>query len=417
MVVALTAGLGEGRRAALHLRARLVPGDLELPYPTIEVDEAIDRTRVDATSLETGPYRAGVGTDQTNIDHYVRHVSLRSVTAEREVPEIGARPALVSVRDLVVRYGPVEAVGGVDLDAYAGAVLAILGPNGAGKTSIVEACEGYRRPAAGSVRVLGLDPVTERRRLAPRIGVMLQSGGVYPTMRPLDAIRLWGRLFSDALDGEALLERLDLRRVARTPFRRLSGGEQQRLKLALALIGRPEVAFLDEPSAGVDPIGRAVIRQVVGELAESGVAVVLTTHDLEEAEQLASSIVIVDHGRVVASGSPSELRALGAGTTLRFSAVPGLDVSSLAEHLGHPVAEERPGHYVLRAAADGGPVDSSTVAELASWLAERGELVGDVQLGQQRLEEVFLRLTGAAGAPDDDQTPVAASRRAGRRSR
>lgn len=339
------------------------------------------------------------------------------MTAERELHVAGARPPLVRVRGLVVRYGSVEAVAGVDLDAHAGAVLALLGPNGAGKTSIVEACEGYRRPASGSVEVLGLDPITERRALAPRIGVMLQSGGIYPTMRPLDAIRLWSGLFADPLDGDELLDRLDLRRVARTPFRRLSGGEQQRLKLALALIGRPEVAFLDEPSAGVDPIGRAVVRQVVADLAEGGVAVVLTTHDLEEAEQLADWIVIVDHGRVVASGSPSDLRSLGAGRTLRFSAAPGLDVVGLTEHLGHPVAEERPGHYVLSALPEGGPVDSSTVAELATWLAERGEILGDVQLGQQRLEEVFLRLTGAAGTPAQDQAQFASSRRGGRRSR
>jgi len=339
------------------------------------------------------------------------------VTAERELHVAGARPPLVRVRGLVVRYGSVEAVAGVDLDAHAGAVLALLGPNGAGKTSIVEACEGYRRPASGSVEVLGLDPITERRALAPRIGVMLQSGGIYPTMRPLDAIRLWSGLFADPLDGDELLDRLDLRRVARTPFRRLSGGEQQRLKLALALIGRPEVAFLDEPSAGVDPVGRAVVRQVVADLAEGGVAVVLTTHDLEEAEQLADWIVIVDHGRVVASGSPSDLRSLGAGGTLRFSASPGLDVVGLTEHLGHPVAEERPGHYVLSALPEGGPVDSSTVAELATWLAERGEILGDVQLGQQRLEEVFLRLTGAAGTPADYQAQLASERRGGRRSR
>jgi ABC-2 type transport system ATP-binding protein len=382
---------------------------LELTHPTVEVDETVHDTRIDTAPRKTRPERVRVGTGQANVDHFFSYVSLRSVGVKREPMRDGTRHPAVWVRDLVIRYGSLRATDGVDLEANAGEVLALLGPNGAGKTSTVEACEGYRRPTSGSVRVLGLDPVADRLRLAPRIGVMLQAGGVYPTMRPLDALGLFHRLFADPLDVDELLDRLELRSVARTPYRALSGGEQQRLKLALALIGRPEVAFLDEPSAGVDPIGRAVIREVVAELAANGVAVVLTTHDLEEAEQLADRIAIIDRGRVVASGSPEQLRSLGAGATLRFSAAAGLDVARLAEHLGHPIVEERPGHYVVSASPDSGPVDSATVAALAAWLADHGELLGDVQLGQQRLEEVFLRLTRT-----DASTPPSGGRRSAR---
>jgi ABC-2 type transport system ATP-binding protein len=208
--------------------------------------------------------------------------------------------AALSVEGLVIRYGQRTAVDGVSLRAAPGTVLALLGPNGAGKTSTVEALEGYRRPAAGTVRVLGLDPVADHAALVPRIGVMLQRGGVYPTMPAGEALRLFASYYDDPLPTDELLVRLDLRAVARTPWRRLSGGEQQRVSLALALVGRPEVAFLDEPSAGVDPHGRRTIQQVVRDLRDAGTTVLLTTHDLDEAERLADHVVIVVAGWVVA---------------------------------------------------------------------------------------------------------------------
>src|SRR3954451_15900140 len=217
----------------------------------------------------------------------------------------------VAVSDLVVRYGSVTAVAGVSFEAEAGEVVALLGPNGAGKTTTVETLEGYLRPTAGTVRVLGLDPIADHRRLTPQIGVMLQQGGVYPGMGPLEALRLFSSYYDEPADPVALLDRVGLAAVAKTPWRRLSGGEQQRLSLALALIGRPAVAFLDEPTAGVDPGGRLAIRAVISALRDDGVCVVLTTHELEEAQRLADRIVIVDHGRVVAAGTPAELMQTG----------------------------------------------------------------------------------------------------------
>ncbi len=303
----------------------------------------------------------------------------------------GARRPAIEVRDLVVRYGRAVAVDRLDLQADAGQVLALLGPNGAGKTSTVEAMEGYRRPAAGSVRVLGIDPWVDGRALVARIGVMLQRGGIYPAMGAGDALRLFASYYDRHEDPAALLRRLGLTEVARTPWRRLSGGEQQRLSLALALVGRPEVVFLDEPTAGVDPQGRLAIRQVISELRDGGVCVMLTTHEMDEAERLADRVLIVDHGRVVAAGTPTELMTGGAGASIHFGAPPGIDVEDLGRAIGAPTREERPGEYVI--AAEARP---ATVAAVTAWLAERDLPLADLRAGRERLEDVFLRLTGPA---------------------
>lgn len=313
--------------------------------------------------------------------------------------------AAVEVIDLVVSYGGVEAVRGASFEARAGSVTALLGPNGAGKTTTVETLEGYRDPTSGAVRVLGLDPRRDNTTVRARIGVMLQSGGVYPTMGPAQALRLFAAYYEHPLDPDALLERVGLASVGRTPWRRLSGGEQQRLALALALVGRPGVAFLDEPTAGVDPAGRIVIRDVIRELREQGVAVLLTTHELEEASKLADHVVIVDRGRVVASGSPAELMASGGASDIRFGAPAGIDTAGLAERVGSAVAEVQPGEYLVEGEATPG-----RVAALTGWLAENELALADLRAGRQTLEDVFLRLTGTSTA-EIERAP----RRRGRR--
>ncbi|MGH9115897.1 MAG: ATP-binding cassette domain-containing protein [Acidimicrobiales bacterium] len=304
-------------------------------------------------------------------------------------------PPAIQVSSLVVRYGDLVAVDGVDLCAEAGEVVALLGRNGAGKTSTVEALEGYRRPAAGTVRVLGLDPhdLAEHARLTRRMGVMLQRGGVYPAMGAAEAVRLFASYYRRPEDPSALLERLGLARVARTPWRRLSGGEQQRLSMALALVGRPEVVFLDEPTAGVDPQGRGTIRAEVSALRDAGVCVLLTTHELGEAERLADRIVIVDKGRVVASGTRAELTG-SAGSEVGFGASPGLDTAGLSARLGVAVREVRAGEYVVA-----GPGTPAAIAALTAWLAERDVPLADLRTGRESLEDVFLRLTGEEEPP------------------
>lgn len=309
------------------------------------------------------------------------------------------RPA-IETSGLTIRYGPRTAVNGVDLSVGEGEVLALLGRNGAGKTSTVEALEGYRRPAAGELRVLGLDPTSkaDHRELTRRVGVMLQRGGVYPGMGPAEAIRLFSRYYDDPVPPQDLIDRLDLGAVASTPWRRLSGGEQQRLSMALALVGRPEVVFLDEPTAGVDPRGRLAIRGQIAELRASGVSVLLTTHELEEAERLADRIVIMDHGRVAASGTAAELAASDpAGARIRFAAPKGLDTDELGRALQATVSEDRPGEYTV--AAVGEP---ATLARLTAWLAERNLGLSDLRTGS-RLEEVFLRLTSDDLVSDEEE--------------
>jgi ABC-2 type transport system ATP-binding protein len=265
----------------------------------------------------------------------------------------------------------------------------VLGPNGAGKTSTMETLEGYRRPTSGSARVLDLDPTAERTALNRSIGVMLQSGGVYPGMSPNEAVRLFAAYYEHPLDPDDLLRTVGLESVDDTPWRRLSGGEKQRLSLALALVGRPKVAFLDEPTAGVDPGGRIVIRDVIRKLRDDGVCVLLTTHELEEAARLADSIVIIDRGRTVASGTPAELMTSGGGGTIRFGAPAGIDVVSLGARLGAPVVETQPGEYQVDAEST-----PERVAGLTAWLAEHDLPLADLRAGRQSLEDVFLRLTG-----------------------
>ncbi|HEV7824806.1 MAG TPA: ABC transporter ATP-binding protein [Mycobacteriales bacterium] len=297
----------------------------------------------------------------------------------------------VEVVDLVQRYGRTTAVDGVTFTLPRGEVLALLGPNGAGKTTTVETCEGYRRPDAGRVRVLGLDPIAQHTDLMPRIGVMLQSGGVYPGARAGEALALVASFAARPLDTAMLTERLGLGPVARTPYRRLSGGEKQRLSLAMALVGRPELVFLDEPTAGMDPQARRATWDLVGELRADGVSVLLTTHFLDEAEHLADRVVIVDSGRVVAAGTPAELTAAGEDEQLRFTAPPHLPLGELLTALpeGLSASEPRPGEYVL-----GGRITPEVLAGVTAWCATHGALVDDLRIGRRTLEDVFLDLTG-----------------------
>jgi ABC-2 type transport system ATP-binding protein len=323
-------------------------------------------------------------------------------------------PAVVVDR-LVVRYGALTAVDHLSFTAEAGQVTAVLGPNGAGKTSTIEVLEGYREPTSGVVRVTGLDPIAHHDELVTRMGVMLQDGGVYPGIRAVEAVRLFASFYGKRAvtpPGE-LLASVGLSARAAATWRQLSGGEQQRLSLALALAGEPEIAFLDEPTASVDVAGRQVVREVIRRLAQRGAAVVLTTHELDEAERLADKVVIIDHGRLVGEGSPAELRtSTGAAAEVRFAASPGLDVANLAEALDAPVTETTPGEYVV--AAPGTP---ALVADLTAWLAARDEPLADLRAGRQRLEDVFLHLTTGLEPPAGPPQPPPSGRARRRRGR
>ncbi|MEY9964647.1 ABC-2 type transport system ATP-binding protein [Streptacidiphilus sp. MAP12-16] len=302
-----------------------------------------------------------------------------------------AADAAVRVAGLVKRYGDKTAVNGLDLTVRRGGVTAVLGPNGAGKTTTIETCEGYRRPDAGTVRVLGLDPVADAAKLRPRIGVMLQSGGIYPGARALEMLRHTAKLHAHPLDVDDLAGRLGLDSCGRTNYRRLSGGQQQRLALAMAVVGRPELVFLDEPTAGLDPHARRATWELIRDLRTDGVTVVLTTHHMDEAEQLADHVAFVDGGRVIAQGSPDELCRSDAKNTVRFHAHPGLDLDSLLKALpdGTAATEPTPGSYLVE-----GSVDPQLLATLTSWCAQSGVMPERLAVERHTLEDVFLELTG-----------------------
>lgn len=293
----------------------------------------------------------------------------------------------VEVIDLVKRYGGTTAVDGLTLAAERGAVTAILGPNGAGKTSTIEICEGFRDADGGTVRVLGRAPSDSSLRA--RVGVMPQAGGVPPAMRCGEWLRLMSRFHASPLDPRALLVRLGLAEHARTPYRRMSGGQQQRLSLAGAVIGRPELVFLDEPTAGLDPQARRACWELVADLRAAGVAVVLTTHYMDEAERLADQVVIIDRGRVVAEGTPASLT--GAERQLRFRARPGLTLDELLSALpaGSAAKESPSGHYIIE-----GHVGPELLATVTSWCAAEGVMADDLSIERRTLEDVFLELTG-----------------------
>lgn len=318
----------------------------------------------------------------------------REPSAAREGPAAPmGTPAAVRISDLVMSYAGRRVVDGLSLSAPLGALTVVLGPNGAGKTTTIETAEGFRRPAAGSVRVLGLDPLRDAPRLRPRVGVMLQAGGVWPSVSPGQMLRHAARLHAHPLPAEAVLERLGLLPVAGTPYRRLSGGEQQRVALGCALVGRPELVFLDEPTTGLDPEARAGVWMLLRELRTAGVSVVMTTHLLDEAATLADHVVVIANGRVVGAGTVEELTA--TRPAVRFRARPGLDVTALSAALpgATTASEPAPGHYRVE-----GLVDAALVAAVTAWCASAGVMPTELSTSGGSLSEAYFDLTADRGA-------------------
>jgi ABC-2 type transport system ATP-binding protein len=300
----------------------------------------------------------------------------------------------VEVSDVVVRYGAKTAVDAkiavdrVSLTVPRGRVLALLGHNGAGKTSLLQVCEGFRPPDQGTCRVLGLDPIADHDALMPRLGIMLQSGGFYPWATAAELLHLYASFSANPINPDDLLDRLGLRKAAKTRFRRLSGGEQQRLSLAIALVGRPELVFLDEPTAGMDTEARHTTWQLIEQLRADGVSVLLTTHLLDEAERLADDVVIMREGRVAATGTPGELTAAAGIDLLEVRAEP-----ALAPVLPFPVTESSPGEYTIT-----GTLDAAAIAEVLAWFARSGAQVTAVNTRRRTLEDVYLALTAEKAA-------------------
>jgi ABC-2 type transport system ATP-binding protein len=291
----------------------------------------------------------------------------------------------IAVDGLVVAYGPKVAVDGLSFAVDPGEVVALLGPNGAGKTSTVETVEGYRPPTEGTVRVLGVEPARAQAELAKRLGVMLQEGGVPSRLSPAKVLGVTARFYDHPWPVAELMERVGLTAVASTPYRRLSGGEKQRLGLALALVGRPEVLVADEPTAGVDPVGKASIRALIEELRTQGVAVLVTGHELEEIDKVVDRVLILETGRLRAEGTPAELKA-------RFG-VRGVEFrvgGTLGEALGRlKLVRVGEGRYRVE-----GEPTPQLVADVLAALGAAGLEAEDLRTVTPSLEEVYLAVIG-----------------------
>lgn len=296
----------------------------------------------------------------------------------------GHEAALV-VDSVVKAFGATRAVDGLSFHVNRGELLCFLGPNGAGKTTTIEMCEGFAAPTSGSIRVLGLDPATNPDGVRERIGIMLQGGGSYSGIRVREMLKLTARYSRNPLDPDWLIEILGLEGVAKNTYRRLSGGQQQRLSLALALIGRPELVFLDEPTAGMDAQSRLAVWELIRALKKDGVTIVLTTHLMDEAEALADRVIIIDHGRKVAEGTPAELMDDNRGAQLTFETDREVDLAVLPLK----VVAQRPLHYALADAPT-----PATIAALTAALADQGVLLRRLDAAHATLEDVFLELTG-----------------------
>jgi len=282
----------------------------------------------------------------------------------------------VEVRDLVKTYGGRAVVDGLSFAVQAGEVFALLGPNGAGKTTTVEILEGYRHADAGYVRVLGLDPGRQGAALKPRIGLMLQQGGLFPQITAREALRLCAAFYREAEDPEALLDQLQLREVGGTRFRQLSGGQKQRLSLGLALIGKPHLVFLDEPTSAMDPQARRSTWNIIRSLRNHGTTVLLTTHFMDEAEQLANRVAIVDHGHLVALDTPAGLRQ-SVANEVRFVSDPPVSEDAVAAALALPrscIDRENDGTLVVHVAPT-----PARIAELTAWLATQSALLTELR--------------------------------------
>ncbi|MBU3703825.1 MAG: ABC transporter ATP-binding protein [Ilumatobacteraceae bacterium] len=296
----------------------------------------------------------------------------------------------VEVANLSVCYGPLRAVDDVSFTASFGEVTAVLGPNGAGKTSTIETCEGFRPPTSGTVRVLGLDPWAQRTTLHREIGVMLQEGGVYPSARVGETVAQYCRLYDRGMSPTELIDRVGLRDRSTATWRRLSGGEKQRLSLALALAANPRVAFLDEPTSGVDVNGRDDVREIIRRLAADGCAVILATHELDEAERLADRVVLFNRGRIVANSTLANLRS--TRTTVRFRSSTSLDAAALSRHIGLDVSASGD-EFAIGFSSTDASMASDLVSRISVWLGSNSLPLHDLNVGGERLEDIFRMLT------------------------
>ncbi len=315
------------------------------------------------------------------------------IVAQPAAASVAAVNAAVEAVDLVKHYGSVQAVDGVSFQVRPGEVFALLGPNGAGKSTIVEILEGYRTRTSGTVRVLGADPSSAGASFRDRIGIVLQSSGIDPELTVREAIDFYGASYSRRLRTAEVIELVQLTESADVRVATLSGGQQRRIDLALGLVGDPDVLFLDEPTTGFDPAARRRGWELVERLASQQRAVLLTTHYLDEAQHLADRVAVLSRGRIVAEGTPAELRATAGSTLIRFTVPESTDpVAGLLESVaGTAVGRGRS----LEITTD---TPTADLARLTGWAAQRGIELEGLTVATPSLEDVYLRLV--ADDPD-----------------
>jgi ABC-2 type transport system ATP-binding protein len=294
---------------------------------------------------------------------------------------------VITVEGLRKSYGDLDAVRGLDLEIERGEIFAFLGPNGAGKTTTVEILEGYRSRSAGEVSVLGVDPASPTRAWRQRIGIVLQQCRMQPQLTVRETVELYAGYYERPRGVEDTIELVGLTEKAHARAGELSGGQQRRLDVALALVGDPELVFLDEPTTGFDPGARRQAWGVIGSLRELGKTVFLTTHYMDEAQVLSDRAAILVRGRVVATGSPDDLaRDTGLGTEVRFRLPEGVGPGDLPIDAG---GRAENGMVTFRT---GEPV--RVLNELTGWALARGVDLAGLDVGQPSLEDVYLELTG-----------------------
>lgn len=293
--------------------------------------------------------------------------------------------AAIEVRDLHKSYGSLQALRGIDIEVRKGEVFGLLGPNGAGKTTTVEILEGYREPSSGTVSVLGHDPQRRELVLRRRIGIVLQSGGIYSQVTPREALEHWAGFYPNPRDVGEVLSLMGLEGKADVRTRKLSGGQLRRLDFALALVGDPELIFLDEPTTGFDPEARRAAWETVRSLKALGKTILLTTHYLDEAQALADRVAIVKDGRILAIGPPGTLKG-----TPHAGGQAG-ELSAGATH--YRIAYRKSGGELVEVESDD---PTRTLHELTSEALARGERLEELSVGRPTLEDVYLELTADA---------------------
>lgn len=298
----------------------------------------------------------------------------------------------IQVEGLRKNYGALEAVKGVDFEVRAGEVFGLLGPNGAGKTTTVEILEGLRARTGGRVAVLDCDPEVQTRQLKDRVGVCLQATNLQEKIKVREAMQVFASLYTRTVDSEQLLKRLQLWEKREALYSQLSGGQKQRLALALALLNDPQVLFLDEPSAGLDPQARLEIHVLVQDLRREQRTILLTTHYIEEAEKLCDRVAIVDEGRIVAIGTPREIQEKTlANSSIELECVQPLPDGPLPQWAGAEKSSLDESRTRITAISNR---TARTIVEMVKWLDEKGIELADIRIKRPSLEDAFIELTG-----------------------